>query len=109
LVHSDLQYRETVTVSLGPMQQLHAKLVFSDDFRQELQAKWKQIRQWSRLGQVGVFSVVVLALLATMSGYFHWNNSTRGTQGANLQLASAAAILVIVVVGVTLARWIHWL
>ncbi len=49
-----LRYEETVNVSVGPRQQIHAKLVFNESFQREIQEKWRQINQFYRLSQVGI-------------------------------------------------------
>jgi hypothetical protein len=104
-----LRYEETVNVSVGPRQQIHAKLVFNEAFQRELREKWQQISQFYRLSQIGLLSAVVLSLLATTFGYMKASRTRTGTSALNLQFTAAAAILVIVVAGVTASRWIHWL
>ena len=109
LAQEMLRYEETVTVSVGPRKQIHALVSFTDDFQRELQTRWNKVRQTSRLMQVGLISAVVLSLLATACGYFKVEHATHGARSANLQFASAGAILVIVVAGVGAARWLQWL
>ena len=104
-----LRYEETVGVSLGSMKQIHARVSFADSFQREIEQRWNKIRQVSRLLQVGLVSVVVLSLLSTAFGYFKVEQATSGTRSANLQFTSATAILVIVVAGVSAARWLLWL
>jgi hypothetical protein len=102
-------YGETIQVSFGPMEQLHARVLFTDDFHSELRERWRKVQTASRLGQVGLVSAVVLGLLATAFGFFKANVATRGTRSTNLQFASAATILMIVVAGVMAARYLYWL
>ena len=102
------RYAETVSVSLGPHQQIHAKLRFTNDFCRELEHRWTSVRQSSRVMQVGLLSVVVLFVLSTVFGYFK-ADSIAGNRRASLQFASAGAILVIVVAGVAAARYLVWL
>lgn len=102
-------YGETIQVSFGPMEQLHAKVEFNDDFRRELDERWRKVKAVSRLSQVGLIGAVVLGLLSTAFGFFKANIATRGTRSTNLQMAAAATILVIVVAGVTAARYLYWL
>jgi hypothetical protein len=102
-------YGETIRVSFGPMEQVHAKLEFDDAFRHELDDRWRQVKAVSRLSQVGLIGAVVLGLLSTAFGFFKANTATRGTRSTNLQMAAAATILVIVVAGVTAARYLYWL
>ena len=61
-----------------------------------------------RLGQVGLIGAVVLSLLSTAFGFFKANTATRGQKGTTLQFAAAATILVIVVAGVSAARYMYW-
>lgn len=101
-------YGETIQVSFGPMEQLHAHVHFTDDFRREIEAKWKDLKVKWRLGQVGVVAFVVLSLLGTASGFFKANTATRGQRTSTLQFAAAATILGIVVAGVTAAKYLYW-
>jgi hypothetical protein len=109
LVRSDALYHETIQVSFGPMEQLHARVEFDESFRRELDERWRQVRGVSRLAQVGLIGAVALGLLATAFGFFRANTATRGTRSTNLQFAAAATILVIVVAGVVAARYLYWL
>ena len=93
----------------GRLKQIHARVSFADSFQREIEQRWNKIRQVSRLLQVGLVSVVVLSLLSTAFGYFKVEQATSGTRSANLQFTSATAILVIVVAGVSAARWLLWL
>jgi hypothetical protein len=104
-----LRYEETVNVSVGPRQQIHAKLVFNESFQREIREKWRQINQFYRLSQVGILSAVVLGLLATAFGYMRADRARPSGSTLNLQFVSAAAILVIVIAGIAASRWIHWL
>jgi len=101
-------YGETIQVSFGPMEQLHARLSFTDDFRRELDERWREIKSKWRLAQVGLIGAVVLGLLSTAFGFFKANTRTHGQRGSTLQFAAAATILVIVVAGVTAARYLYW-
>ena len=105
---SDL-YPETIQVSFGPMEQLHARLNFSDSFRRQLDARWRQVTRVSRLGQLGLLSAVVLTLLGTTFGFFKLSTAPRRSGRPNLQLAAGATILVVVVAGVAAARYLVWL
>jgi hypothetical protein len=105
-----LRHEETVeTASLGTAKQIHAKLTFGPNFQSEIEKSWNKIRQSYRLLQVGLVSVVVLSLLGTACGYFKAEQATGGSRSTNLQFLSATAILVIVVAGVSAARWLLWL
>jgi len=101
-------YGETIQVSFGPMEQLHAHVHFTDDFRREIEAEWRDLKVKWRLGQVGVVAFVLLSLLGTASGFFKANTATRGQRTSTLQFAAAATILGIVVAGVTAARYLYW-
>jgi hypothetical protein len=102
-------YHEKILVSFGPMHQVHAKLEFSPDFRDELDRRWAEIRATYRLGQTGLVGGGVLLLLATVFGYFRLDNATRGYYTGRLQFMAAAAILAIIASGVMFSRWIYWL
>jgi hypothetical protein len=102
-------YEEQITVSIGPMYQVHALLEFDPNFRDDLDAKWTHFRATSRLTQVGLFASAGLLLLASVFGYFRLDNATRGYYTGRLQFLTAAAILAVVGTGVVLARWITWL
>lgn len=102
-------YQEKITVSIGPMHQVHAKLEFPADFREQLDRRWAELRATYRLAETGLVSGGVLLLLATVFGYFRLDNATRGYYTGRLQFMAAAAILAIVATGAMFSRWIHWL
>lgn len=102
-------YAETIQVSFGPMEQVHARVEFREDFRRELDQRWREIKAKLRLGQVGLIGAVVLGLLSTAFGFFKANTATRGQRATTLQFAAAATILVIVVAGVSAARYLYWI
>lgn len=102
-------YHEKITVSIGPMHQVHAKLEFPPDFREQLDRRWAELRATYRLAETGLVSGGVLLLLATVFGYFRLDNATRGYYTGRLQFMAAAAILAIVASGAMFSRWIHWL
>jgi hypothetical protein len=108
LVANDDTYGETIQVSFGPMEQVHAHVHFTDDFRREIESKWKDLKVKWRLGQVGVVAFVLVSLLGTASGFFKANAATRGQRTSTLQFAAAATILGIVVAGVTAAKYLYW-
>jgi hypothetical protein len=102
-------YEEEITVSIGKMHQVHAKLEFPADFREQLDRRWAELRATYRLAETGLISGGVLLLLATVFGYFRLDNATRGYYTGRLQFMAAAAILAIVASGAMFSRWIHWL
>jgi hypothetical protein len=109
LVSSSDVYGETIQVSFGPMEQLHAHVHFTDDFLADIQRRWHEIKAKLRLAQVGLIGAVVLGLLSTVFGFFKATNASRGQRGSVLQLAAGAMILVIVAAGVSAARYMYWL
>jgi len=108
LVASDDIYGETIQVSFGPMEQLHARVHFDEAFNRQIESRWKELKAKWRLGQVGLIAAVFLGLLGTASGFFKANRVTQGQRGSSLQFAAAATILVIVVAGVSAARYLYW-
>lgn len=116
LIHYDLptiknrflksRYEETIEVASlnAPMQQVHAQVEFSPNFRSEIASRWQKILAAGRLGKLAVVVIGVLLVLGTVFGYFRLDNATRGYHTGRLQLLSAAAILALVAAGVLLAR-----
>jgi hypothetical protein len=109
LMSPDRIYHEKISVSIGPMHQVHAKLEFSPDFRDQLDRRWGELRATYRLAETGLISGGVLLLLATVFGYFRIDNATRGYYTGRLQFMAATMILAIVAGGAMFSRWIHWL
>lgn len=102
-------YQETIVVSIGPMEQVHALLKFDEKFRSKLKADWENLLMSARLGQIGLGFGGVIGLLATVCGYFRLDNATRGYYTGRLQFLAAAAILTLVACGSMLARMILWM
>ena len=102
-------YEEMITVSIGHMHQVHARLDFGPQFRSELDRSWDRVRATSRLTQTGLLSGAALLLLGSIFGYFRLDNATRGYYTGRLQFMTAAAILAILGAGVFAARWITWM
>lgn len=107
-VQKDL-FREVITVSVGPMHQVHALLKFEPKFRADLEQRWAKVRGTSRLVQTGLFSAGSLLLLTTVFGFFRANQATRGSYARRLQFMTALAILAIIGAGMYVARQITWL
>jgi hypothetical protein len=108
LVRSDDTYAETIHVSFGPMEQVHARVHFDSKFLEDAKSKWNELRAKWRLAQVGLVAAVLLGLLSTASGFFKANTATRGQRSSSLQFAAAGTILAIVVAGVTAAKYLYW-
>jgi hypothetical protein len=102
-------FEEQLVLSVGPMNQAHALLVFDKSFAQEVEHRWKQIKAMTRLLQVGGGSGVVLLLLTTLFGYFRLDTATKGYYTGRLQFMAAAAILALVAASVLFVKWIPWL
>jgi hypothetical protein len=102
-------YHEKITVSIGPMHQVHALLEFKPDFREQLDQRWGEMRATYRLAETGLISGGVLLVLATIFGYFRLDNATRGYYTSRLQFMAAAAILAIVASSAMISKWwIYW-
>jgi hypothetical protein len=98
------EYVELLDTSVGPMQRVHVLMEFDnslrDEFRQQYQAGIRQ----RRLYQAGGGAVLLVGFLVVMFGYLTVDTATRGFYTRRLQLAAAAAILLIVVLGISLNR-----
>jgi hypothetical protein len=108
LVSAQNTYAETIQVSFGPMEQIHARVHFDADFLKDAQDKWRDLKAKWRLAQVGVVAAVLLGLLGTASGFFKANTATGGQRTSILQFAAAGTILAIVAAGVTAAKYLYW-
>ncbi|HTN73900.1 MAG TPA: hypothetical protein VL096_01585 [Pirellulaceae bacterium] len=104
LITPDHLYSEVVQVSVGPMHQAHALVAFDNDFRRELDARWKNIVVSGRVLKLGVIAGGILIALATVFGYFRADTATRGYHTTRLQLASATVLLAVVAGGMVLFR-----
>ena len=109
LVAAENIYREQISVSIGPMHQVHALLEFGPDFRQKITQQWTDWTAYYRLLQTGLIAGGALLFLGTVFSYFRLDTATRGYYTGRLQFMTAAAILAIVGSGAVLARWIYWL
>ena len=116
LVGPDGIYQETVQVSFGPMQQIHALVVFDAEFRQELDGQRPDLdRQCralvatSRLLVMALGFGLLLSVLGVVYGYFRLDVATHAGHSRRLQFLGGAAILALLVVVLRLARQITWM
>lgn len=103
------QFTEQLEISVGLMNQVHALLVFDNDFRNELDLRWSEVRSKSRLAQTGLGAGVVLLMLGTLFSYFRVDTATKGYYTRRLQFATAGAILALVTASVVLTKFIPWM
>ena len=116
LLGPDGIYQETVQVSFGPMQQIHALVVFDAGFRQELDGRRPDLdRQCralvatSRLLVTALGFGFLLSVLGVVYGYFKLDAATHAGHSRRLQFLGGAAILALLVMVVRLARQITWM
>ena len=89
-------YAETVQASVGPMQQLHALLEFSDDARAQMREAWRQAALprrvwWASCGFGAVLGVVGVLLVS-----LRVDLATAGKRRGRLRWATALMILLVV-------------
>ncbi len=109
LIPRENYYEETsVSPSVGPMHQIHARMQFDGAFRKEIENRWLELRAKYRVGQIGLGFAAVLGVLATIAGYFRADNASRGYYTGRLQWLAAGAILALIVLGAFFARLIPW-
>ena len=101
-------YEETVQASFGPMLQQHSLLEFGQEFRDEIDRRWQQVKVTSRLAHVALAAIAVLAGLAVVFFYLRLDTATQGCYSGRLQLAAGVVILGLVSLGILVARWIPW-
>jgi len=106
-------HQEEIETSVCRVHQMHALLAFTPEFRAELDGRcdeidehWRQLAAVGRLTGTALAVGFILALLGVVFGYFRLDTATRGYYTVRLRLASAVAILTLIVVGVLLARHI---
>ena len=106
-------YQETVQVSFGPMQQIHALLVFDAAFRRELDARRADLDRecralvaTSRLLATALGFGFLLSVLGIVYGYFKLDTGTHLGRTRRLQFLGGAAILALAAAVVYLARQI---
>ncbi len=109
LLDPDLKYSGVVQFDFAPMREEHRCLVFTEQFRSELDERWRQVVTTSRVTTTGVVAGGVLALLGVIFSFFKLDTATRGFYTGRLQFAAAGAILALVVAGVVVARWVPWM
>jgi hypothetical protein len=116
LLGPDGIYQETVQVSFGPMQQIHARLVFDAAFRQELDGRrpdldrqCRALMATSRLLVTALGFGFLLSVLGVVYGYFKLDAATHAGHSRRLQFLGGAAILALTAAVVCLARQITWM
>jgi hypothetical protein len=88
-------FEETVTASVGPMQQLHALMEFDDAVRADLIQRYQAAIAADHLGRIAIVSGVVLGLLAVAFGYLKLDLLTAGQMRGRLRFAAVGAILLV--------------
>jgi uncharacterized integral membrane protein len=110
LVRPTEQYTGRIKIrSLDPMLQSWARLSIDQDFRNELDERWRAERRKARLLQTVLFGGGAMAVLALVFGFFSIDTATRGYYTGRLRLAALTAILAVIVAGVLVARFVPWL
>jgi uncharacterized integral membrane protein len=110
LVRPTEQYTSRIKIrSLDPMLQSWARLSIDQDFRNELDERWRAERRKARLLQTVLFGGGAMAVLALVFGFFSIDTATRGYYTGRLRLAALTAILAVIVAGVLVARFVPWL
>lgn len=102
----DLQFADS---AIGTMKQVHAKVVFTPEFRAQLAQRWKEQVVTARLLQTSLAIAAVLGLLITAFVYLKTDTATGGSYSGRLMTAAIGVILALVVSGLIVARWIPWL
>ncbi|WP_146431939.1 hypothetical protein [Blastopirellula retiformator] len=104
--HIHLQtYKEQLDTTVGPMQQWHAHLQFNDQFRREIEQRWRQVQQSTRLGYAGGLFAGVLAVLGILYSALSYNAATDRRHQGRLQTIAGAAILGVVGGAILLTQW----
>ncbi|MCC9607038.1 hypothetical protein LOC68_14850 [Blastopirellula sp. JC732] len=98
-------YKESLDTTVGPMQQWHAHLQFNDQYRSEVERRWMQVQQSTRLTYAGALFAGVLAVLSILYGALSYNAATGGRHQARLQTVAGAAILGVVGGAILLTQW----
>ncbi|UUO06560.1 hypothetical protein M4951_24850 [Blastopirellula sp. J2-11] len=98
-------YKESLDTSVGPMQQWHSFLQFNEQFRRELESRWKQVQQLSRLTYAGALFAGILTVLGVLYGALSYNSATGGRYRARLQTIAGAAIMGVVGGAILLTQW----
>lgn len=108
LAPDDQIYKETVQTRVGDFRQWHVKLDFNPQFERMVDEKWVRVQAAGRLGQTGLISGVVLALITTMFSYLRADHRTEGKKTRRLQFGAVLTILSIAALGGYFARLIPW-
>lgn len=98
-------YKESLDTTVGTMQQWHAHLQFNDQFRNEVEKRWLQVQQSTRLTYAGTLFAGVLAVLGVLYGALSYDTATSGQHRGRLQTVAGAAILGIVGGAILLTQW----
>jgi len=110
LVRPTDQYTGKIKIqSLDPMLKSWARLTIDENFRGELDQRWRVERRKSRLMQTALFGGGAVAVLALIFGFFSIDTATRGYYTGRLRMAALTAILAVIVAGVLAARFVLWL
>jgi uncharacterized integral membrane protein len=103
------QYNGTAQFDWGSMYVTYRRLLVDQDFRDDLDTRWRVERRKARLLQTVLFGGGAMAVLALVFGFFSIDTATRGYYTGRLRLAALTAILAVIVAGVLVARFVPWL
>ena len=93
------QWERSRDYSVGRMFERHVLLQFDGKVNAHIRDQWDKVIVKERLAGLGGLAALVLLLLATAYGYLKIDLATKGAYRGRLRLATAAAILAVIAVG----------
>ncbi|WP_145058934.1 hypothetical protein [Lignipirellula cremea] len=102
-------YRETLQLSVGPMEQMHAQLQFDTAFQDEARHDWRQVTAFCRLLQMLLLGGGLLGGLGLVYGVLSTRVGRPASTGWAAPMVLAAGSCFLLAAGVLLARWIPWI
>ena len=87
----------------------YAEIRYDPGFNRMIASSWQKQKRFSRMKQIGIFGMGILAVLGIVFGFFASDKATRGMYTARLTIGSITLAGLTVLILFAVARSFEWL